>query len=135
MLDELLKTSVNIRLDKAKECLRDAEMTLSIGLYATAANRSYYCILHSMRAALIAVDFSSRKHSGIIAEFRQRYIKNEIFPKEFSDIIKNAFSIRNDSDYEDFYIISKEEVAQQVENAKVFLASIEEYLKTLIYEV
>lgn len=82
-----------------------------------------------MRAILAMDSFDSKKHSGIISAFRERYIKTKIFPPEFSDIIGNAFDIRNDSDYEDFYVISKDEVTKQIENAKAFFAAVEEYIK------
>jgi hypothetical protein len=36
--------------------------------------------------------------------------------------------MRNDSDYEDFYIVSKEDAQIQIENAKLFLAAIEAFL-------
>jgi hypothetical protein len=66
-----------------------------------------------MRAVLASVGFSSKTHSGILSEFRRRYIKQGIFPKEFSDLIGDAFDVRNDSDYNDFYLISKEEVTHE----------------------
>ena len=131
MLDDLLQTSANLRLEKAQECLRDAERNIEDEAFANAANRSYYCYFHAMRALLITVGFSSKKHSGIISEFRRLYIKTKVFPVEFSDMVKNAFIVRNNSDYEDFYVVSKEEVIQQAKNAKTFLKAIEEYIKTL----
>ena len=51
-----------------------------------------------------------------------------IFSK-LSDIIGEAFDIRNDSDYDDYYIISKEDVKEQIENAEKFYCIIEEYLR------
>ena len=131
MLDELLQTSVNLRLAKARECLNNAEKNLEDMAYANAANRSYYCIFHSMRAVLTTIGFSSKTHSGVISEFRRRYIKESVFPKTFSRIIDNAFDIRNDSDYNEFYVVSEEEVAQQTANAKIFLTAVEEYISTL----
>ena len=131
MLDELLQSSVNMRIEKAKECLSDAEKNIVGGSFATAANRSYYAIFHAMRAVLVTDGFSSKKHSGIISEFSRRYIKTEIFPKYFSDIIRKAFNVRNDSDYEDFYVVSRAEVTQQTENANTFLVAVITYLHTL----
>ena len=131
MLDELLQASVNIRLEKSRECLRDAERNLADNAFAVAANRSYYCIFHAIRTVLITIGFASKTHSGNISEFRRSFIKTGIFPVEFSDIIGRAFEVRNDSDYEDFYVISKEEVAQQTKNAITFLSAVEEYIKTL----
>ena len=131
MLDELLHTTVSIRLDKARECLRDAEKNSEDGAYANAANRSYYAIFHSIRSVLITVGFSSKTHSGNIAEFRRSFIKTGIFPAEHSDIIGRAFEVRNDSDYNDFYVVSKEEVIKQTENARTFLSAVENYIRTL----
>ena len=74
--------------------------------------------------------FDSGKHSGIISEFQRVYIKTGLFDKECSIIIKTASEIRNDSDYEDFYITSREEAAEQLANAKIFVGKVEEYLST-----
>jgi uncharacterized protein (UPF0332 family) len=52
-----------------------------------------------------------------------------IIETEYSDIIREAFDYRSDSDYDDFYIISKEEVTEQIENARKFYARISQYLE------
>ena len=88
-----------------------------------AANRSYYCIFHAMRAVLALEKFDSKKHSGVISAFRKNYIRAGFFPAEFSDIIGKAFEVRNGSDYQDFYLIPKEKVETQIANAKIFLAA------------
>lgn len=75
--------------------------------------------------ALQGVDFS--KHSGVSAYFRKQYIKTGIFNAELSEIIKEAFDIRSDSDYDDYYILSKEDVEEQIENAEKFYLEIEKY--------
>jgi uncharacterized protein (UPF0332 family) len=81
-----------------------------------------------MRAVLSLDRFDSRKHSGIIYSFHKDCIGTNIFPKIFSNIIKCAFDVRIDSDYEAFYLISKVNVAAQVENAKIFLEAVEKYV-------
>ena len=120
----------NVRLLQARECLQDAEVPANS--LKTSANRSYYSIFHAMRAVLALEGFDSKKHSGIISTFRKNYIKTEIFPLEFSKIIDNAFEVRNDSDYNDFYVISKEKTVAQIENAKVFLAAVENYIAQIV---
>ena len=57
-----------------------------------------------------------------------RYIKTGIFDKQLSNIIKSAFSLRTESDYEDFYVISKAEVEQQVKEAEIFYNAVKEYI-------
>lgn len=95
------------RLEQAKQCIASAEVLYGIDDYKGAANRSYYSIFHSIRSvlALEAVDF--KKHSAVISYFRKNYIKTSIFKVELSDMITEAFDIRSDSDYDDFYLVSK----------------------------
>ena len=119
------------RLEKAEKCLNLARKLLNEEEHEGAANRSYYCIFHCMRSifALEPIDF--KKHSAAIAYFRRTYIKSGKFGdvgKRLSNIISDLFELRGDSDYEDFYIISKQEVAEQVENAEYFLEQIKAYL-------
>ena len=121
------------RLGQALDCLGSAQREIEAGSYKSAANRSYYCIFHSMRALLAIDGFDSKKHSGIISAFRQCYIKTSVFPAEFSDIIRDAFDARGNSDYEDFFVISKEDVLAQVENAKIFNEAVAVYIEALIF--
>jgi len=37
--------------------------------------------------------------------------------------------MRTDSDYEDFYVVSKETAIKQVEEAEYFVCKVEEYLR------
>lgn len=118
------------RLCKAEECYRAAESLLSENLFTDSANRSYYAIFHAVRAllALDGVDF--KKHSGVISYFQQQYIKPGIFEKELSDIIKDAFSIRQNCDYEDFFLVSKADVSEQLQGARKFIDAIQTYIQT-----
>jgi len=120
------------RMNQAVQCVKSAKVLTEVEDYRGAANRSYYAIFHAMRAvlALDEVDFS--KHSGVSAYFRKEYIKSGIFEIEMSDIIKSAFDVRSDSDYDDYYVISREDVLEQVENAEKFLERIQVYLNNRV---
>lgn len=117
------------RLSKAMEHLRDAERSLQLEMFDTAANRSYYAIFHAVRALLALSGKDFRKHSGVISCFQMDYIKTGIFDKKLSDIIKSAFSLRTESDYEDFYVISHDEVTLQVSDAREFCETVAVYIQ------
>ena len=117
------------RMEQANECLSAAAALVQIEDYKGAANRSYYAILHAMRAVLAFDMIDMKRHSGVISEFRRRYVKTEIFPVEYSDIIGSAFDVRTNCDYEDFYLIAREEAEEQIKNAWLFLKAVAEYLK------
>ena len=95
-------------------------------------NRSYYAIFNAIRAIFAIDSVDRRKHSGVIACFQQNYVKTGIFDKEYSRIVQDAFEVRQESDYEDFYVISKEEVEIQMSNAKRFVDAAEEYLQNIL---
>lgn len=120
------------RLSKAKQYLEDAKKTLEMEMYDTAANRSYYAIFHTARAVLALDGLDFKKHSGVISNFQMRYIKTGIFDKQLSNIIKSAFSLRTESDYEDFYVISKTDVESQVSEAEFFFQTVSEYIHSEI---
>lgn len=105
---------------------------LESGGYRASANRSYYAVFHAMRAVLVFDEFDSKKHSGVISEFRKRYIKTGIFNNEISNIIGNQFDVRTHSDYDDFYVISKSESVEQLAEAEIMVSEVEKYL-TEIY--
>ena len=132
MLDDEKKALAKIRLENAKERLSFIPGIMELGDYKTVANRAYYAVFSAMRAVLALDGFDSKKHSGIIAEFRKNYIKTEIFSTEMSDIISKLFNVRSSSDYDDFYIISKDKVSEQYENAKIFVETVEKYLSDKI---
>lgn len=127
-MDEKRKDLCRYRLEKAETCLSSARILVQLKDYCGAANRSYYSIFHCIRSllALEGVDFS--KHSGVMAYFQKNYIMPGIFGKEYSKILTEAFQIRNDSDYDDYYILSKEDVDVQIQNAQIFFNGIVSYV-------
>jgi uncharacterized protein (UPF0332 family) len=116
------------RLRRASESLDASKLLLNAGHYSESINRSYYSIFNSLRALLAYEEFDSKKHSGIISYFNQYFVKNGEFTKEYSVVLSQAFMIRNRSDYDDFYVASKEEAVAQLENAEWFKNGVENYL-------
>ena len=130
MENNSILTISKVRLEHAKEDLDSAKDLLISKKYKQCANRSYYAIFHAMRAVLAFDLIDMKSHKGIISEFRRLYIKTKIFSEKLSNIITELVIIRTNSDYEDFYIISKEEAEEQMKKAKFFIKEIEKFLKS-----
>lgn len=77
--------------------------------------------------ALEAVDF--KRHKDVIAYFNKTYVAKEIFPKELGRKISMLKQLREKSDYDDFYLASKEEAKEQIDTAKGLFCEIKLYLK------
>lgn len=133
--DEMQKNLSQYRMQRAEEDLDAAILLFRERKFRIANNRAYYAIFHSLRAVLILDGFDSGKHSGIIAEFRRRYIKDGTFPSELSKMIGSAFTIRNASDYDDMFIASARETEEQINNAQHTCRVIREYLTELGVEM
>ncbi len=128
MLNKDLINLSKARLAHAKDCLNEAQILLEADELKGTANRAYYAAFHAMRAVLILDGIDSKKHSGIIAKFREMYLKTELFDKEISNSISSLFRVRTASDYDDFYIVSKKDAVLQLENAKGIVSIIEKFL-------
>lgn len=120
------------RLERAKEALADAESMFEMGSLRSGNNRAYYAIFYAMRAVIALEGVDYKHHSGVIRHFQKDYIRTKIFPVEMADIINGASRIRNASDYDDFYIASKAETADQIEGAKLLIQMVENYISTTL---
>lgn len=119
------------RFDMAKERLTSSKLLLENGSFKDSIGRSYYAIFMAVRAilALDNVDFS--RHSGVISYFQQNYIKTGVFDIKYSKYLSQAFQIRNNTDYADFYIVSREDAKIQHERAVEFCEAVGKYLISL----
>ena len=126
-----VKELANYRLERAKEMLQASKDNLGMKQYRTSLNRSYYAIFHSMRAVNITEGYDSSKHSGVIAFFTQTFLKTERIDRGMAKIIKESSYLREKSDYDDFYIASREEAQIQLENARVFVQVVQEFMDRL----
>ena len=127
-MEERVKELSKYGFETSLENLEDAKLMFENGRYKNALNRAYYAIFHAIRSVNTLKGFDSRKHSGLIAFFNQSYVKEGVFDKELSKIIKQAYDYREKADYLDFYIASSEEAGKQIARAEVFKEAIKTYL-------
>ena len=61
--------------------------------------------------------------------FQKEYVKTGKFDKKYSKYISQAFQIRNNTDYADFFLVSLQDAKEQYDRAEEFVKVIEEFLK------
>ena len=128
-MESSLRELAMYRMERAFEMLIAAEDNLKIGQYKTSLNRSYYAIFHAMRAANIIKGFDSSKHSGVIAFFNKEYLKENIIDRKMSPIIKNISFFREKSDYDDFFIASRQDAEEQYQKAEELYEEVKAFLE------
>lgn len=133
-MDRSKKDFAMYRLEKSRDCILAAEHALSYDDYNTATNRSYYAVFHAIRSILALDGVDYKHHSAVASHFRHYYVKTGIFDVKYSDILRDLFDARGGSDYDDFYVISKERTKQQIEAARDFLEAVDSYIKNRLME-
>ena len=126
-MDDLVK----YRLDSSKERLESAQILLDTGKYKDSIGRSYYAIFTAVKSVLAKDRIDFAKHAGVISYFQKEYIKTGVFDKKYSKYLQEAFQIRNNCDYDDFYIVAKADAEEQLIRAREYYDTIYEYLKNL----
>ncbi|MEW6607169.1 MAG: HEPN domain-containing protein [bacterium] len=119
------------RIQNAKEKLAAAKVLYENGHYKDSISRSYYAMFSSARALLATKGLDSSKHSGVISLFNQHFVKTEIVDKTSGKKLAIAKDMREDGDYKDFMIVSREEAEMQINEAEKIIEEIEKVLNEL----
>lgn len=129
-MDNEMKELLKYRFERAEETLEVAKELFDKGKYKDANNRSYYAAYYAMRAVYTLQGKDFKKHKTLLAEFNKEYVATEVFPRTIGRKISMLALIREQSDYNDFYIASKAESQQQVEIAEELITLVAGYLRS-----
>ena len=116
-------------LEKAYDCLEDADYLLAGNRVEAAANRTYYAIFDAVQALLVNENIAAKSHSGTHNKFRELFIKSNIFPIEVNKMLTDSFNMRQGGDYENDFDLEKEDIEDVLTQAKKFVKDVEIYLK------
>lgn len=90
---------VELRLEKAKRFIAEAEQMLSMGLWDLAANRFYYSCFHAAQALLIHYGLSAHTHAGTLGVFGMNFVKTGKIDKELGAFFSRMEQLRMKADY------------------------------------
>ena len=129
MSPRISKELAKHRLEQAKDDYKASLILYDAKLYKSANNRAYYSIFHSIKAVLSLEPIDFKRHKDVIAYFNKNYINKEIFPRNIGRRIVESSKVREDSDYDDEFIVKPEVTLEQIETAKELLNLVEDYIK------
>ena len=125
--------AVLVYLDGARQALRSAQYNLDGDFYGVAINRAYYAFFYAATALLLTLDITRGKHSGVMAAFREHFVKPGTFPVQDSRAYGEAFELRNVTDYEMLGAADRIQAQTTVENADRFVERCATHLTTKGY--
>ena len=130
MKNKISKELANHRVEQAKEDFQAGVLLYEKNFYKSANNRAYYSIFHSIKAVLSLEPIDFKRHKDVIAYFNKNYIHTEIFPKSMGRRIQNASTIREDSDYDDEFVVNADKTKEQLDTAEELIKLVENYINS-----
>lgn len=115
----------------SRKPLRMAEVCFENKGFRDAVNHSYYAAFYALRSVLALEGVDFKRHKDVIAYFNQHYVATDKFERYLGKRIGRLKTMREDCDYDDFYVVDKEEVLEQLKTAKLVISSIRSYLKDI----
>ena len=114
------KSSARVR-DRLVSCFCGCSLLYLLG-------KAYYAIFYAANALLLTRGLSRSKHSGVIAAFRQHFVKPGHIEDEYGEIYGRVMDDRNLSDYDVESSIEPERARADLSDAQRFVERVTRYL-------
>ena len=98
--------------------------------YITAVNRAYYAIFYAANALLATKGLERSKHSGVIAAFRQHFVRTGLIESEFSRFYGEIMEERHAGDY-GLAPFDQDTASRSLGHAERFVQRIEQVLREM----
>lgn len=116
------------KVERALEELDTARLLFENDKWKAANNRAYYSIYYAITAVLCLEPIAFRRHKDTLAYFNKNYVHTEKFDRGLGRRISKAEKIRHASDYDEFYIASREETEEQIKTAEALIEAVKEFV-------
>jgi uncharacterized protein (UPF0332 family) len=131
MTTEGVREQVSKYLARARQAIAAGELALAHDDYVTAVNRAYYATFYSANALLSTKGLERSKHSGVLAAFRQHFVKTGLIETEYSDIYGAVMEDRAEGDYNLEFETDADQAERDMARAQRFLARAEHALQEM----
>jgi uncharacterized protein (UPF0332 family) len=115
----------------ALEELDIAKLLLEKAHYRASISRSYYSMYYATQALLVSQNIDTSTHKGLIRLFSLHFVKTGKLSPEWSNILKEAYDLRQLSDYDADFTGTLAEAQMILEKAKAFIVEVKKVLKQL----
>ena len=74
--------------------------------------------------------FENQGYRDVVAYFNQHYVATEKFEREMGKRIGRLKTMREECDYDDFYVIERDEVLEQLRTAEIVIGAVKHYMES-----
>ena len=91
MKPEQLQALIQYRMEQATDTLNEAEILRDASTWRGSVSRAYYAMFYAVLALLATRQLGTSKHSGAIALFDRKFVKEGIFFKGYVTVFAFRF--------------------------------------------
>jgi len=128
MFEEINVILAKARLQRAREDYFAARLLLDKVFCGAANDRAYFCMYHAANAVCALDDRDLRGSCSVMSVFNHCYVDEACFDSRLFLMIEAAQKSRDDNNYNDCHVETRERTRRNLENAKVFLEAAESYI-------
>ena len=125
------KIIVDLELEKAHKIYSQIEVLEKAEFWDNIANRLYYSLFHAVSALLINDGLPVNSHKGAVVLFGQYYIRTQIVDKKYGRLYSQLQSMRERSDYNCYYDVSKDDILPMIQPVRELIELISRRLKSI----
>jgi len=131
-MNDAKKELIKYRIQKARDCIVEADALINIRSYSGAINRIYYGAFYIATALGLCDNFSTSKHGQLIGYFNRNYVKNGIIDQEIGKFLSISYELRKKGDYGDFIEFTEEEALEYLRIVKIFINEVKKIIQQKI---
>lgn len=129
MLDPETQRTIADYVARSRQMIDTGRMTSGHQDYITAVNRAYYAVFYAANALLATQHMERSKHSGVIAAFREHFVKTGLIEPEYSDWYGETMDTRQRGDYTLDLVLDEARARELLDQAERFADRVERYLR------
>ena len=123
--------SIQLKIDKAKTLLSEAQILVAHKGYNSIISRLYYACYHATCALLLTQGLQSKTHKGLVVVLHKEFVLKGNFDSEKSSFFARLLQEPMDEDYGDFVVMDYQTTFEFLEPAKEYIHYIEQLIKSL----
>lgn len=114
----------------ASEMLEDARHAAGRKRLRTAADRSYFAMLHAASALLVSEGIQARSHRRLLAAFGERFARPRRLDPVHHRRLMDAFERRSLADYDPVAEFQEEDITGAIAAAEAFIQAATDFMET-----
>jgi uncharacterized protein (UPF0332 family) len=119
---------VALKVGNANKTFAEVAILIDNSLWRTAGNRLYYACFYITSALLLKNGFAARTHNGVFGLLGLHFVSKGIVSQENNRLYRKLYELRQTGDYDDWTVITKEDILPLLAPAKQFIETIEQLI-------